>query len=515
MASRRLFELHWTAVRAMCPDPRIANATLEAVEGRTEDWAVEYDRRYGVDHIATAPNGLQTMIAARTQTGRLGEKYATITIRDSEVPRIAGGECRAQLHVQTYGNERHIVRVIIATYNEALRAHLAEVDDDDDRWMIVAEPGRPTCRMLRVHVGTLADLGALVCHNPRPIDLPPTQGGTNEARDGDQPASRPGHGDDPVERDDRAGMAGDPQAGSGGDRVQRRDGGQPTRLGGRPGECDGDASGAGASRDGARVERYVSGEGQGAAGGGSAAPAIPEKSDMARHYNDLWTLARLTTNTEMVPKALRGRPDAALAVMVYGNELGLRPMTSLREVFIIDGTPSCSAKLMRALILRAGHRLSWRTLSRERAVLYGQRRDKQSDATVDWSLDDAKAAGIAGKDVWKRYPRSMLAARATSELARLIFPDVTIGYTPEELGGATAHFGEYDSIDVEADDLPGYVDPDTGEIIDDDTPAHVIQADLFDAEDAQDAQWLEQARERAADDEATARAEEGVDDEDR
>ena len=72
----------------------------------------------------------------------------------------------------------------------------------------------------------------------------------------------------------------------------------------------------------------------------------------------------------------------------------------------------------------------------------------------------------------------MLAARATSELVRLIFPDVTIGYTPEELGGATAHFGEYDSIDVEADDVPAYVDPDTGEILDVEEADQPEQLDL-------------------------------------
>jgi hypothetical protein len=193
---------------------------------------------------------------------------------------------------------------------------------------------------------------------------------------------------------------------------------------------------------------------------------VPEKSAMARHYNDLWNLAKGVQDTELVPKALRRRPDAILAVMVYGHELGLQPMTSLREVFIIDGTPSCSAKLMRALILRAGHRLVWRTLSADTVVLYGQRRDGRGEGEVTWSMKDARDAGVSTKDVWKRYPRAMLAARATSELARLIFPDVTIGYTPEELGGATDHFGQYDAIDVEADDVAGYVDPDTGEIID-------------------------------------------------
>ena len=206
----------------------------------------------------------------------------------------------------------------------------------------------------------------------------------------------------------------------------------------------------------------------------------------------LVTLAKLTTDTEMVPKTLRGRPSAALAVMVYGHELGLRPMTALREVFIIDGTPSCSAKLMRALIFRAGHKLEWITTSSTECKLHGERADGRGTATVTYTLDDAKLAMLLGKDVWKRYPRAMLAARATSELARLIFPDVTVGYTPEELSRVDLS-GEYDYLDVEeadappedtaaprvADDLDAAelieaieagVDPVTGEIVADRTP---------------------------------------------
>lgn len=193
-------------------------------------------------------------------------------------------------------------------------------------------------------------------------------------------------------------------------------------------------------------------------------------------YNTLWKLARITTNTEMVPKALRGRPDAALAVMVYGHELGLEPMTSLRGIFIIEGTPSCSAKMMRALIFRAGHTLEYRESTRERCVMYGERADGKGTSLVEWTINDAKEAGLLGKDVWKRYPRQMLKARATSELARDIFPDIEIGYTPEELSRVDLS-GQYDYIDIEddpvldADDtsapvvvMPPNVDPATGEM---------------------------------------------------
>lgn len=225
-------------------------------------------------------------------------------------------------------------------------------------------------------------------------------------------------------------------------------------------------------------------------------PAVPahdvERTPEAEHLNLLWKLARLTTNTEMVPRGLRGRPDAALAVMVYGHELGLRPMTSLREVFIIEGTPSCSAKLMRALIYRAGHALHFVEQSSTRCVVEGTRADGQGSARVTWTLDDAQVAGLTGKDVWRRYPRQMLTARATSELARLIFADVTIGYTPEELQRHDLS-GDYDFVDI--DDI----DDDDVDTFDT-RPAHEVAADMLDAEDALDAEWLQQARAEAADD---------------
>lgn len=240
-------------------------------------------------------------------------------------------------------------------------------------------------------------------------------------------------------------------------------------------------------------------------------PAVPEsagKSPRAQAYNELYNLARLTTNTAMVPKPLRGRPDEAFAVMVYGAELGLEPMAAMRSIFLIEGQPTCSAQLMRALIQAAGHVLVWREVGVDRVELYGRRRDTGADTVVVWTMDDARRAKLLGKGNWATYPRAMLAARATSEMARLLFADVLhgIAYTPEEVGAV----GPYSAIDVDWDP-PAHVDRATGEILDDlepasddadevddevdeDTPAHVVAAAMFDAEDAADAEWIAQAR---------------------
>lgn len=176
----------------------------------------------------------------------------------------------------------------------------------------------------------------------------------------------------------------------------------------------------------------------------AAAPAVP--SDVPAEWQALMRLSTRVADTAMVPKPLRGRPHEVLAVMLHGAELGLAPITALRSIHIIEGQPTASAQLMRALILREGHVLQWREVSSDKVVLYGKRRDTGSDALVTWTLDDAKRANLLGKGNWKTYPRAMLAARATSEVARLLFADVLHGlsYTPEEVGGV----GPYDAIDV-------------------------------------------------------------------
>jgi hypothetical protein len=90
---------------------------------------------------------------------------------------------------------------------------------------------------------------------------------------------------------------------------------------------------------------------------------------------------------------------------------------------------------MRAMVARHGHRIDVIENSNDVCEVKGTRADTGSTATVRWTLDDARMAGLAGKNNWKTYPRAMLLARATSELCRIVFPDVIAGlsYTPEEV----------------------------------------------------------------------------------
>ncbi|MBK6857993.1 MAG: hypothetical protein IPG97_15975 [Microthrixaceae bacterium] len=174
------------------------------------------------------------------------------------------------------------------------------------------------------------------------------------------------------------------------------------------------------------------------------------------------SLADQIARTDFAPAGLRGKPEAVMAAMLTGHEIGIGPMQALSEISVINGRPCMSAKLMRALVHRAGHDLWFEVKSNTKVTICARRADWPEDrvAKVTWTMDDAKAAGLAGGQNYRKYPRAMLAARATGEICRDNFADVLggIGYTPEELSDgdliADGDIAISGRVDIEPDAAP-------------------------------------------------------------
>lgn len=138
--------------------------------------------------------------------------------------------------------------------------------------------------------------------------------------------------------------------------------------------------------------------------------------------------------------------DAAMALMLLAQSEGIHPMKAVQEYDIIQGRPAMKATAMAARFEAAGGKITWRKLD-----------DTQAEAefshptggtiVIGWDLEKAKRAGLAGKDVWKQYPRAMLRSRVVSEGIRTVLPGVLGGkYTPEE----AANIETVEPISVEA-----------------------------------------------------------------
>jgi hypothetical protein len=148
-----------------------------------------------------------------------------------------------------------------------------------------------------------------------------------------------------------------------------------------------------------------------------------------------FALAEKLAQTEFVPVALRMKPAAVAACILYGHEVGMPPMASLQHINVIQGRPGLSAAGQRALILANGHRIWIEEATITRATVCSQRRGEERISSTTWTMDDADRASLKNKDNWRAYPRNMLIARATGDNARGNFMDVLVGlpYNVEEL----------------------------------------------------------------------------------
>jgi hypothetical protein len=165
--------------------------------------------------------------------------------------------------------------------------------------------------------------------------------------------------------------------------------------------------------------------------------------------------------TSFVPTTMRGKPDDITAAILAGQELGLQPMATLRSMDVIQGVPALRAHAMRGLVQSKGHKVEVVEASPTKVVMRGKRKGERDWQTVEWPIQRAAQLGLTGKAEWKKQPQTMLIARATGELCRLIAADAlyAMPYAAEELDPVTAATTGSTTVSVTAEEILGAVEP--------------------------------------------------------
>ena len=165
--------------------------------------------------------------------------------------------------------------------------------------------------------------------------------------------------------------------------------------------------------------------------------------------------------------------EEAVSLMIIAQAEGRHPGTVASEYHIIQGRPALKADAILARFQSSNGKVEWHEYTDE-CVSGTFSHPAGGSLKVDWDMTRAKAAGLGGKDNWKKYPRQMLRARAISDGVRGVYPAVLQGfYTPEEV----QDFSPYAPVAVPAttiEDKPKRKKAEVVEIVQ--TPVEVVEA---------------------------------------
>lgn len=178
--------------------------------------------------------------------------------------------------------------------------------------------------------------------------------------------------------------------------------------------------------------------------------AVRRPRDMAASIPAKLEYARALADSGLLPAQFRRQPGNVLYAVEYGEMLGLAPMAAITGIHVIEGKPTASAGLISALVRRAGHKLRIKGDAKSATCQIVRCDDPDYTFEVTWTLrrnndgnPSAEEAGLLGKDVWKKYPASMLKSRAITQCCRDACEEALFGlhYTPEEMGAVVDEEG--------------------------------------------------------------------------
>lgn len=151
-----------------------------------------------------------------------------------------------------------------------------------------------------------------------------------------------------------------------------------------------------------------------------------------------YQMAGVLCKSGLIPSGLNTAEKVFVALQ-WGHELGLTPMVAVNNIAVINGKPTLSADIMCAVVKRSPEYggIKWIEMSDKKAeceitrILPNGEKETQKSC---FTIEDAQNAGLAGRDVWKKYTKRMLKHRCLSYGLKDMFPDLLAGlYDPEEM----------------------------------------------------------------------------------
>ena len=151
--------------------------------------------------------------------------------------------------------------------------------------------------------------------------------------------------------------------------------------------------------------------------------------------NEAIQLSERLSASALLPKDLKGKPTDVLITIMQGRELGMSPIRSLNDIYVVNGRPSLSADTMKALCFQHPDICEYFECveSTDKSVTMETKRARATKPDREtFTLDQAVRAGLMDNPTWKKWPKVMMEHRASAILARRVYPDLIRGFYLED-----------------------------------------------------------------------------------
>ena len=159
-------------------------------------------------------------------------------------------------------------------------------------------------------------------------------------------------------------------------------------------------------------------------------------TDVPTDFDVMMRMAeQLAGADKFLPDELAGKPGNVLALMLRARALNVPFAVACDELYIQrkGGKISQSARLVRALARRAGHRFFTLESDRHHCVLLIQLAGEKTPRRVEFTMQDAHRMGLTNPEgnnkggQWDKQPENMLYARCTTRAVTRYCPEVILG----------------------------------------------------------------------------------------
>ena len=147
-----------------------------------------------------------------------------------------------------------------------------------------------------------------------------------------------------------------------------------------------------------------------------------------------------------------GSPADVMVALMAGAEIGLGPAATIKSVYVVNGRPTLWGDAIVGIAQASGdyidHTIEFEgegddltctcTVRRFRELRDGTLREVSFAESFSW--DEAKTAGLASRDLWRKYPKRMLRGKAKTYAFREAFADLLAGFQHETDADEIAEF---------------------------------------------------------------------------